>query len=703
VVSLTLAIPGPVGAAFTRDGWIADWLIFGPLLKGGLGQPSEDLLRLDYVSDGSEFFESTILPREGLELRPDFQGASAAEGFHPILGAVEQVAWQHLDTTGLSFRDTVRLFEFYAAEGRGIDGAVVYAVVYVENPGAEPLSAVMELSSDDAILVKLDDCELFQWRVDRSFGEAGTVQDRIAVEIPPGPHRLLVKAFNNLGDFGFRLRFTDAETGRPITDATAPALRLALAPEEIGLVRIDPVGLALRREVKPEVVLGLDGMVEVTLEALLTFAGLDQDAPVTIRERLPAGTFLEPLSAQPPTVAQEGNLLTWRLEVWEALGGIRYNIGFEREVSACIEGEFEVGENPACTLSLTGASCIGARPLDALYLGDIVGGGDGMGTKPGNIVGIDLKTGEFATSFLGRASGPANIEFLTAVNASPWIDSVFFLAGSEINTSGVRFEPDPEDLDGNSWDHILADRTHSMAMPELGVDRIRMAGREDFVTAVGINAAAGVTFDLKALREAHGPDRITRFSTIAGLEDVSGCIQHFDHCRNRTSRCGTITLYIIYTSELEVLSKHTWKRKFESGEAEAYEAMIPEEARFLTLATGRNRASLNCAHGVFAEARILPSPQPLRFRRGDPDDTGVVTLTDAVFILEHLFRSGPAPSCMDAADGDDDGQVSLSDGVFLLNHLFQGGQAPPAPGPSECGPDAQGEGDDLDCGSYVSC
>jgi hypothetical protein len=212
-----------------------------------------------------------------------------------------------------------------------------------------------------------------------------------------------------------------------------------------------------------------------------------------------------------------------------------------------------------------------------------------------------------------------------------------------------------------------------------------------------------VTFDLEALRKTHGEDRIARFSTIAGIEDVSACIQRFDHCRNRTSPCGTVTLYIIYTSELEVLSAHTWKRKFESGEAEAYEASIPGEARFLTIATGNNGSSVNCAHGVFADARILPRPPPLPFRRGDPDDTGTVTLTDAVFILEHLFRSGPSPGCMDAADGDDDGQVSLTDGVYILNHLFQSGQPPPAPGPSDCGPDAQEEGDALDCGSYVSC
>ena len=75
------------------------------------------------------------------------------------------------------------------------------------------------------------------------------------------------------------------------------------------------------------------------------------------------------------------------------------------------------------------------------------------------------------------------------------------------------------------------------------------------------------------------------------------------------------------------------------------------------------------------------------FRRGDADGDGHVTLTDAVVVLDTLFRGkGPLP-CADAADADDDGIVNLTDGVRILLYLFQGGPAPPAPGPEVCGGD----------------
>lgn len=73
------------------------------------------------------------------------------------------------------------------------------------------------------------------------------------------------------------------------------------------------------------------------------------------------------------------------------------------------------------------------------------------------------------------------------------------------------------------------------------------------------------------------------------------------------------------------------------------------------------------------------SAEPL-FVRGEADGNCVVNLTDAVFILNHLFNSGPAPQCPDAADTDDTGGLDLADGVYLLNHLFQGGPPPKPPG-----------------------
>src|SRR4029450_12613174 len=65
------------------------------------------------------------------------------------------------------------------------------------------------------------------------------------------------------------------------------------------------------------------------------------------------------------------------------------------------------------------------------------------------------------------------------------------------------------------------------------------------------------------------------------------------------------------------------------------------------------------------------------FRRGDADSDGHVAITDAVVLLDWLFRGGRALGCEDAADTDDDGALSLTDAVYLLRWLFQGGPEPP--------------------------
>jgi len=70
------------------------------------------------------------------------------------------------------------------------------------------------------------------------------------------------------------------------------------------------------------------------------------------------------------------------------------------------------------------------------------------------------------------------------------------------------------------------------------------------------------------------------------------------------------------------------------------------------------------------------------FYRGDADDDGAITITDAIFILDFLFLGNvkglPFPP---AADINNDGQVLLSDALYLLNYLFRGGPEPPQPFP----------------------
>jgi hypothetical protein len=98
---------------------------------------------------------------------------------------------------------------------------------------------------------------------------------------------------------------------------------------------------------------------------------------------------------------------------------------------------------------------------------------------------------------------------------------------------------------------------------------------------------------------------------------------------------------------------------------------------------------------------------PPAFHRGDPDESGAVSLGDAAFILKHLFQAGPAPGCAESADANNDGRIDVTDAIFLLNFLFTGGPPPPAPGPpgSPCGPepDFADALAGLGCAKYSPC
>ena len=50
-------------------------------------------------------------------------------------------------------------------------------------------------------------------------------------------------------------------------------------------------------------------------------------------------------------------------------------------------------------------------------------------------------------------------------------------------------------------------------------------------------------------------------------------------------------------------------------------------------------------------------------------------------ILAYLFTGGDKPTCIDAVDADDSGLLDITDAIYLLGYLFQGGPAPLAPYP----------------------
>jgi len=66
----------------------------------------------------------------------------------------------------------------------------------------------------------------------------------------------------------------------------------------------------------------------------------------------------------------------------------------------------------------------------------------------------------------------------------------------------------------------------------------------------------------------------------------------------------------------------------------------------------------------------------VQFLRGDANKDDKVSLSDIVYLINYLFKFGPAPEPIQAGDVNCDGKVSLGDIVYLVNYLFKFGPAP---------------------------
>ena len=75
---------------------------------------------------------------------------------------------------------------------------------------------------------------------------------------------------------------------------------------------------------------------------------------------------------------------------------------------------------------------------------------------------------------------------------------------------------------------------------------------------------------------------------------------------------------------------------------------------------------------VTSEHHIVPQG----IAPGDVNQNGGVDLADVVFLINYLFRDGPAPSYPPCADPNIDCWVSLTDVVYLINYLFRSGPEP---------------------------
>jgi len=61
---------------------------------------------------------------------------------------------------------------------------------------------------------------------------------------------------------------------------------------------------------------------------------------------------------------------------------------------------------------------------------------------------------------------------------------------------------------------------------------------------------------------------------------------------------------------------------------------------------------------------------------GDAGNDGAVNVGDAVYLINYIFKGGPAPACLAEGDAQGDCQVNVGDAVYLINYVFKGGDPP---------------------------
>ncbi len=64
------------------------------------------------------------------------------------------------------------------------------------------------------------------------------------------------------------------------------------------------------------------------------------------------------------------------------------------------------------------------------------------------------------------------------------------------------------------------------------------------------------------------------------------------------------------------------------------------------------------------------------YKNGDANRDETVNVADAVFIINYVFKGGPASYPIYASDANCDKDVNVSDAVYLINYVFKGGNKP---------------------------
>jgi hypothetical protein len=86
-------------------------------------------------------------------------------------------------------------------------------------------------------------------------------------------------------------------------------------------------------------------------------------------------------------------------------------------------------------------------------------------------------------------------------------------------------------------------------------------------------------------------------------------------------------------------------------------------------------APWNQTSPIFTEVEYCVHISPWDYR-GDVNGDGIINSADVVFLINYLFKHGPAPVPLSEGDLNCDGIINSADVVFLINYLFKHGPPP---------------------------
>ncbi len=160
-----------------------------------------------------------------------------------------------------------------------------------------------------------------------------------------------------------------------------------------------------------------------------------------------------------------------------------------------------------------------------------------------------------------------------------------------------------------------------------------------------------------------------------GIEDHTGSdglevVYHADYLKSN--------LAIEFFKPYDWLTLSKLEGEVAPGESDTIQCMF-STTEDLEPTTYSSDIVVNCndpAHDPMTISAELNVTEANPYICGDANGTGDVNVSDAVYIINYVFVSGPEPDPLESADANCDQSVNVSDAVMVINFVFVGGNPP---------------------------